>query len=177
MALLFVSAHRHSRPLVVGLIILTLGLGGCGWFSPLERPTDPSPEAPTAPDPSPDPPAVEAPRPAPTEPEAPLPDNLVQQWEPLSNVLLTFGPMTVTPDQVQWGSGQTSDYTVISADDGYVLALTDIPNFYDTPNPYIRLIPKTSEMGETTAVEVAFYESEASLKAGEYIMYGSYFLN
>ena len=101
----------------------------------------------------------------------------MQQWEPLSNVLLTFGPMTVTPNQVQWGSGQTSDYTVISADDGYVLALTDTPNLYDTPTPYIRLIPKTSEMGETTAVEVAFYESEASLQAGEYIMYGSYFLN
>ncbi|HIK46728.1 MAG TPA: hypothetical protein IGR64_17915 [Leptolyngbyaceae cyanobacterium M65_K2018_010] len=106
-----------------------------------------------------------------------LPANLVKRWEPLSNVLLAFGPMTITTGEVQWGSGQSSPYTLVSSEGGFLLKLESVPQFYDTPNPYIKLIPKTNEAGTVTTVEVAFYESEAQMKKDEYIMYGSYFVN
>ncbi len=107
---------------------------------------------------------------------ASLPDTLTRQWEPASNVLFTFGSMTITPDQVQWSSGQSSPYTVVSTEDGYLLQLESNPTFYETQNPYIKLLPKTDETGGTTSVDVAFYESRDKAASDEYIMYGSYFV-
>ena len=107
---------------------------------------------------------------------ATLPDTLTRQWEPASNVLFTFGAMTITPDQVQWSSGQSSPYTVVSTDGGYLLQLESNPTFYETQNPYIKIIPKTDETGGTTSVDVAFYESTAKAESDDYIMYGSYFV-
>lgn len=107
---------------------------------------------------------------------AALPDTLTRQWEPASSVLFTFGPMTVTPNEVQWESGQTSAYTVVSMDGGYLLELESSPSFYDTPNPFIKLIPKTDEAGTTTSLDIAFYESQSKADSDEYIMYGSYFV-
>lgn len=137
----------------------------------------PDPAAPTAP-PSPDSDTV-TPAPETTtavQPGPALPDTLTRQWEPASNVLFTFGPMTVTPSQVQWGSGQSSAYTVVSTEAGYLLRLESSPTFYETPNPYIKLMPETDESGGTTSIDVAFYESKAQAESNEYIMYGSYFV-
>ena len=55
-----------------------------------------------------------------------------------------------------------------------MLQLEANPKFYDTPNAYLKLIPKTNEAGATTGVDVAFYESEAQVQTDEYVMYGSY---
>jgi hypothetical protein len=158
----------------------TLAPGGMAPGDPTsgEKPAtvEPSPTATPQPTPTPDG-VTQAPTATPPTPAMTLPDHLVQQWEPTSNVLTTFGPMTVTAGQVEWGSGQRSAYTLISADDGFLLRLEANPKFYDTPNPYIKLIPKTDPAGGVTAVEVAFYESEAQMQKDEYIMYGSYFVN
>lgn len=107
---------------------------------------------------------------------ATLPDTLTRQWEPASNVLFTFGSMTITPDQVQWSSGQSSSYTVVSTDQGYLLKLEANPVLYETETPYIQLMPQTNDAGETTSVDVAFYESDAQAASNDYIMYGSYFV-
>jgi hypothetical protein len=108
--------------------------------------------------------------------DATLPDTLTRQWEPASSVLFTFGPMTITPNQVQWESGQSSAYRVVSMDGGYLLELEESPSFYDTPNPFIKLIPKKDEAGNTTSLDIAFYESQGKAESEEYIMYGSYFV-
>jgi hypothetical protein len=113
----------------------------------------------------------------PANPAAQLPDTLVKQWEPVSNVLVAFGTMTVTPSEVTWSSGQSSPYTLVSTEGGFLLKLETSPKFYDTPNPFIKLIPETNETGAVTSIEVAFYDSEAQLQKDEYIMYGSYFVN
>lgn len=135
----------------------------------------PEPNVPASSD-SPEP-VAQAPANAPTAQSGPiLPDALKRQWEPASNVLFTFGSMTITPDQVQWGSGQSSAYTVVSTDGGYLLQLESIPSFYETKNPYIKLIPQTDASGGTTSMDVAFYESDAKARNNEYIMYGSYFV-
>ena len=107
---------------------------------------------------------------------ASLPDTLTRQWEPASNVLFTFGAMTITPNEVQWKGGQSSPYTVVSTEGGYLLELESSPSFYDTPNPYIKLMPKTDEAGNTTSLDIAFYESQSKVDSEEYIMYGSYFV-
>jgi hypothetical protein len=95
----------------------------------------------------------------------------------MSNVLLAFGPMTITSGDITWGSGQTSPYTLISTEGGFLLKLEADLQFYDTTNPYVKLIPKTDESGTITTVEVAFYEGEAQAQRDEYIMYGTYFVN
>jgi hypothetical protein len=183
-ALLSILKRAINVPRPLALVLgLTLGLGGCWWLPGFDRPQPqdpaPAPEPPGAAEPGQPaeaPPTAETPTTAPSVPGATLPDALVQEWEPLSNVLLTFGPMTVTANQVEWGSGQVSDYTVISTtEEGFLLALHDNPSFYDTPNPYIRLMPNHGETGEITSLEVAFFDTEANLQADEYIMYGSYF--
>jgi len=135
---------------------------------------NPTPEA--APTASPDP-IAQAPNQVPANPTAQLPDTLVKQWEPISNVLVAFGTMTVTPSEVTWSSGQSSPYTLVSTEGGFLLKLETSPKFYDTPNPFIKLIPETNETGAVTSIEVAFYDSEAQLQKDEYIMYGSYFVN
>jgi hypothetical protein len=105
-----------------------------------------------------------------------LPDALTRQWEPASSVLFTFGPMTITPNEVQWSSGQSSAYTLVSTEGGYLLELESSPSFYDTPNPFIKLIPKIDESGSVTSMDIAFYESQSKVDSEEYIMYGSYFV-
>ncbi len=191
------SAH----PALAGgllLLTMTLVLGGCRSSapptaeSPVPTATTPAPAvAPTA-APAPEPLATTAPEPlaaqsnstvAPTAPAtAPaisigtLPDTFIKEWQPLSNVLVAFGPMTLTPDQVQWGSGQTSPYTLISTEGGYLLRLTANPGFYDAPTAYIKLMPKADANGAATSMDVAFYADDSQLlKQDEYIMYGSYF--
>lgn len=106
--------------------------------------------------------------------ESPLPNSLLKAWEPASQVLYEFGEMTITADQVRWAKGQSSAYTVVSTDDGYLLNLTSAPSFFDTAHPYIRLEPQ-ADGGTISEVEVAFYENEAAAKQDQYIMYGSYF--
>ncbi|NJL49697.1 MAG: hypothetical protein HC929_22525, partial [Leptolyngbyaceae cyanobacterium SM2_5_2] len=103
--------------------------------------------------PQPSTPVPQAPTQAPANPTAQLPNTLVNQWEPMSNVLLTFGTMTVTPSEVTWSSGQRSAYTLISTDGGFLLKLETSPKFYDTPNPFIKLIPETNEAGAITSIE------------------------
>jgi hypothetical protein len=105
-----------------------------------------------------------------------LPQPYLKQWEPSSNVLMTFGTMTITPDQVQWDSGQTSAYTVVGTDNGYLLKLASNPKFYDTNHPYIRLIPETDENGAMDSLAVAFYDNESTAQSDSYMMYGSYFV-
>ena len=95
-------------------------------------------------------------------------------WQSLSKVLLSFGAMTLTPTEVKWGSGQTSPYTVLNQEGGFLLQLAANPKFYDTPSAYLKLIPKTNEAGAITGVDVAFYETEAQVQTDEYAMYGSY---
>lgn len=82
--------------------------------------------------------------------------------------------MTVTPDQVQWNSGQASPYTLVSTEGGYLLRLESSPSFYDTQNQYIKLIPKADTSGAATSIEIAFYPGETQLQSDEYVMYGSY---
>ena len=152
--------------------------------APLDVSTAPPSESPTEPAPTVEPPPEATPAPVPEAPNTtapvqsePLPDALVQQWEPMSNVLLAFGPMTVTAGEIAWGSGQTSPYTLVSTEGGFLLKLAANPSFYDIANPYVKLIPKTDASGAVTSVEVAFYEGEAQAQRDEYIMYGSYFVN
>ncbi len=133
---------------------------------------------------APTPPTATAPTPAPTAPTttpgtapatATLPDALIHEWQPLSNVLLAFGTMAITPNQVEWSSGQRSPYTLVSTEGGYLLRLESSPSFYDTQNQYIRLMPKANATGAATSLEIAFFPSEAQLQRDEYVMYGSYF--
>ncbi len=199
------AAIGFWRQMVALGIVVSLGLAGCGGASktteapaPAESPAEvpPATEAPTAavptapnsatqPEPavSPAPVPTTAPAPAaPAPPTAPstsgtaLPDTLVKQWQPLSNVLTSFGPMTVTPTEVQWGNGQSSPYTVVSTDGGYLLSLAADPKLYDTVTPFIKLMPKTDDTGATTSMDVAFFDSEAKMQSNDYIMYGSYFV-
>ncbi len=137
-------------------------------------PGEPTPAATPAPGSDP---VAQAPTEVPASPGAPLPDPLVNQWEPMSNVLVAFGTMTITPSQVTWSSGQSSSYSLVSTEGGFLLKLEANPRFYDTPNPFIKLIPETNEAGVVTSIDVAFYDSEAQLQKDEYIMYGSYFGN
>ena len=193
------SAHPA---LAGGLLLLTVALvlGGCRSSAP---PTAESP-APTATAPATAPAAAPTAAPAaqPTPTTAPeplaaqsnstvaptapatapaisigtLPDTFIKEWQPLSNVLVAFGPMNLTPDQVQWGSGQTSPYTLVSTEGGYLLRLTANPGFYDAPTAYIKIIPKADANGAATSMDVAFYTDDSQLlKQDEYIMYGSYF--
>jgi hypothetical protein len=181
----------------VASLLLVMGVVGCDRASEMSSPTAPptespsesssnsSPDSPPEPAPTVDPP----PTPAPQEPveqtpnitppvqRDPLPDTLVKHWEPMSNVLLAFGPMTITSGDITWGSGQTSPYTLISTEGGFLLKLEANPSFYDINHPYIKLIPKTDESGAITTVEVAFYEGEAQAQRDEYMMYGTYFVN
>lgn len=193
------SAHPA---LAGGLLLLTVALvlGGCRSSAPptAESPaptaTAPATAGATAPTAAPaaQPTPTTAPEPlaaqsnstvAPTAPAtAPaistgtLPDTFIKEWQPLSNVLVAFGPMTLTPDQVQWGSGQTSPYTLVSTEGGYLLRLTANPGFYDAPTAYIKIIPKADANGAATSMDVAFYTDDSQLlKQDEYIMYGSYF--
>ena len=192
------SAHPA---LAGGLLLLTVALvlGGCRSSAPptAESPaptaTAPATAGATAPTAAPaaQPTPTTAPEPlaaqsnstvAPTAPAtAPaisigtLPDTFIKEWQPLSNVLVAFGPMTLTPDQVQWGSGQTSPYTLVSTEGGYLLRLTANPGFYDAPTAYIKIIPKADANGAATSMDVAFYTDEAKLQIDEYVMYGSYF--
>ncbi|MFM7219500.1 MAG: hypothetical protein ACKO21_04660 [Nodosilinea sp.] len=147
----------------------------------------PSPEAisqnPTvSPSPAPGPqaaapqttPATPAPKAADQRATLQLPAALMTDWQPLSKVLLSFGTMTLTPTEVKWDSGQTSPYTVLNQEGGFLLQLAANPKFYDTPSAYLKLIPKTNEAGAITGVDVAFYETEAQVQTDEYAMYGSY---
>ncbi len=120
-------------------------------------------------------PSTEPVPPTNTPTAATLPNTLINDWQPLSNVLLAFGSMTVTPDQVQWGSGQISSYRLVSTEGGYLLELEARPSFYETQNQYIKLIPKTDTSGAADSIEVAFYTDASQLENDEYIMYGSYF--
>lgn len=149
----------------------------------LEVPT-PTPEDPVArPSPtptatitaSPTPTATSPPQAAPTTSQAAqLPDTLTQTWQPASNVLLTFGAMTITATEIRWGSGQSSSYEVVARDgDEYLLKLTSAPSFYDTPHPYIRL--RLRPGNGASEVEVAFYESEQDARQDAMLMLGSYF--
>lgn len=194
-----------GRVLVVGLLLGTGLLGGCRGQAPTadtpEPVATPTPSAPiptpTVPVPTPTPtptdsptpsePITTAPTPAPTPPTAmapntaqntaTLPNPFIKQWEPQSNVLLAFGAMTITPDQVKWTKGQSSPYTVISTDGGYLLKLEATPNFYDTPYSYIKLIPKTDANGGFNSIDVAFYENLDQTQRDEYVMFGGYFVN
>jgi hypothetical protein len=142
--------------------------------SPTTPPTEP---APTVEPPAPQAPVSQAPTTTPPIQSELLPDALVNQWEPMSNVLLAFGPMTITSGEMTWGSGQTSPYTLISTEGGFLLKLEANPQFYDTNHPYVKLIPKTDDSGAITTVEVAFYEGETQAQRDEYMMYGTYFVN
>ncbi|NJL45082.1 MAG: hypothetical protein HC922_03665 [Leptolyngbyaceae cyanobacterium SM2_3_12] len=194
------SGRRRGRLfyLVTLLALGSLALGGCRNDTatapealapgnspdvpPMEEasPASPTPaETPTAaPLTAPTAPVSQAPAPATGPPSqgTALPDALLKEWQPLSDVLAAFGPMTLTSTEVTWGSGQSSPYTVISSEGGYLLQLSAAPSFYDIPNPYIKLMPKTNASGVATSMELAFYESDAKLKGDEYIMYGSYFV-
>jgi hypothetical protein len=146
--------------------------------SPTTPPTTPPTEpAPTVEPPAPQAPVSQVPTTTPPIQSELLPDALVNQWEPMSNVLLAFGPMTITSGEMTWGSGQTSPYTLISTEGGFLLKLEANPQFYDTNHPYVKLIPKTDDSGAITTVEVAFYEGETQAQRDEYMMYGTYFVN
>ncbi|MBU6230227.1 MAG: hypothetical protein KGQ93_11085 [Cyanobacteria bacterium REEB459] len=177
--------------LVVGCVVLV----GCGRSPSPSPPTAPTtspaatPPPAVAPAPTPTPPLsapVTPPTPAapqsvtpPSRPAAPagarLPEALIKQWEPMSNVLVAFGPLTLKAEAIEWGGGQSTPYSLISQEDGWVLKLETAPKFYDTAYSYIKLIPKPGG-GTPTGVDVAFYENTAQLKSNQYTMYGSYFL-
>lgn len=170
----------RSRPIwLPGLLVASaIALASCqgqqSETDPLEEPgLTPTPAITTAPTPTPTPisPAPEA---APNAASSPLPNTLVKTWEPVSNVLYEFGPMTLTTNQITWSSGQSSQYTLISSDTGYLLQLDPVPSFFDTPNPFVKLIPKTDAAGVVEQIEVAFYENEQKAKSDEYIMFGTY---
>ncbi len=171
------------------LVLLSLGLLGCRAGQPPDRVAvtttpAPSPEAisqnPTvSPSPAPGPQATApqttpAPKAADQRATLQLPAALMTDWQPLSKVLFSFDAMTLTPTEVKWGSGQTSPYTVLNQEGGFLLQLAANPKFYDTPSAYLKLIPKTNEAGAITGVDVAFYETEAQVQTDEYAMYGSY---
>lgn len=190
-----------------GVLVLTLGgllLTGCQRGGEVAEPdqsaTVPEPSVDTRPttEPTAEPPApvagAEAPEPdqapstapdtvaaqpnnPPSVQAAALPETLVKTWEPFSEVLYTFGTMRITPNAVEWSSGQSSPYTVVSTDNGYLLKLESAPSFYDMAHPYLRLLPETNESGNVTDVEARFYENEAKATSGEAVMVGGYFVN
>ncbi|MBW4460166.1 MAG: hypothetical protein KME47_08005 [Nodosilinea sp. WJT8-NPBG4] len=165
---------RWAMAIAAGVAIV-----GCRPSTPPQTEAiNPAPAAPTASAPEPVARPTETPTATPaapaTTPTATLPNALVKEWQPLSDVLLAFGPMTLTPDQVQWGSGQTSPYTLVSTEGGYLLELEANPSFYDTQNRYIKLIPK-SDANASDSIEVAFYTNADQLQSDEYVMYGGYF--
>ena len=181
---------------MVASLLLVTGVGGCDRASeapspapitaaPAEpssnsssgSPTEPAPTVEPPPTPNPQEPVGQAPNTTAPVQSEPLPAALVKQWEPMSNVLFAFGPMTITSGDITWGSGQTTPYTLISTEGGFLLKLEANPSFYDINHPYIKLIPKTDESGAITTVEVAFYEGEAQAQRDEYMMYGTYFVN
>ena len=177
-----ILARARYQPALVGLLLAAVvgaAIAGCRpGTSPPPAAIEPTPPAPSEPAPEPvatEPPATPATPNATPSSSATLPDTLIHEWQPLSNVLLAFGTMTVTPDQVQWSSGQSSPYTLVGTEGGYLLRLESSPSFYDTQNQYIKLIPKSDTSGAATSIEIAFYPSEAQLQSDEYIMYGSYF--
>ena len=144
-------------------------------------PDTPAQETPPSAQPEPAPPAstvsdapepsVQASQPTSTA-DASLPETLVKTWEPLSEVLYSFGPMTITPTEIRWDEGQTSSYEVVSVAEGsYLLKLSAVPSFYDTPNPYLKLTPEAGSQ----EVEVYFYETETDANQDAYIMLGTYF--
>lgn len=196
--LLSLLGRRWGQRVLLGCLVVSVGMvTGCG-SSPDTATAPPSPNAsPETAVATPEPPAPDqtqaaAPEPTPAITSAPdttatapksapatgekLPNALLKGWEPESAVLFEFGKMTVTPDRVEWNSGQSSPYTVVSSTDGgYLLKLESPPSFFDTPHPYIKLIPKTDDSGAVTSVEVAFYENEAAAQSDQYVMFGSYF--
>jgi len=171
-------------------VLLSLGLLGCRAGQPPDQSTvtttpAPSPQAvrqnPTAlPSPAPVPQSSAVPQTTPAPKSVnqgatpQLPAALITDWQPISKVLFSFGAMTVTPTEITWDSGQTSPYRVLNQEGGFLLQLEANPKFYDAPNAYLKLIPKTNEAGAITGVDVAFYESEAQVQTDEYVMYGSY---
>lgn len=165
-----------SGLLVASAIALASCQGQQSETDPLEEPgLTPTPAITTAPTPTPTPtPISPAPQAAPNAASSPLPNTLVKTWEPVSNVLYEFGPMTLTANQITWSSGQSSQYTLISSDTGYLLKLEPVPSFFDTPHPFVKLIPKAGAAGAVDQVEVAFYENEQKAKSDEYIMFGTY---
>lgn len=178
-------SQRQRRPTLAGWVLAVVAgaaIAGCRPnTSPPPAAVNPTPVAPTAPaEPAPEPAVTQPPAATPAAPDttpsssAALPDTLIREWQPLSNVLLAFGTMTVTPDQVQWSSGQASPYTLVSTEGGYLLRLESSPSFYDTQNQYIKLISKADTSGGATSIEIAFYPGETQLQSDEYIMYGSY---
>ncbi|HEY9878093.1 MAG TPA: hypothetical protein V6D29_06535 [Leptolyngbyaceae cyanobacterium] len=187
------AAHRFTT-LCTGLLVLgVITLAGCqNKTSQREANTDPTPiiTAPQAtPEVTPQSPsasqssssAAEKATPEASIAAAPsattnsqLPEALVKQWEPLSNVLFEFGAMSITPSSITWNSGQTSSYSVVEHSDGYLLKLDAAPKFFDTTQPYIKLIPKQDETGAVREVEVAFYENQQKAESDEYIMFGTY---
>ncbi len=154
-------------------LVAALVLGSCRPSVPPQgtAPPAPAPES-TTPTPEPSAPSTAAP---PATDTASLPTTLMQEWQPLSKVLVAFGSMTINASQVQWGSGQTSTYSLVSIEGGYLLKLDDNPAFYDSPNQYIKLILKPDSPVASASVEVAFYTDETQVKDDEYVMYGSYF--
>ncbi|TVQ09595.1 MAG: hypothetical protein EA368_09170 [Leptolyngbya sp. DLM2.Bin27] len=139
-------------------------------------PFQPQAESPAPPETAQPAPPVEPTPATPTNaPAATLPNALVAEWQPLSNVLLAFGSMTITPDQVQWSSGQSSPYQLVGTEGGYLLELEARPSFYDTQNQFIKLMPQADTNGAADSIEVAFYPDASHLQRDEYIMYGSYF--
>ncbi|MGB5971975.1 MAG: hypothetical protein WBG38_01585 [Nodosilinea sp.] len=175
-----VPAWQRRPILASGLLAVVAGaaIAGCRSSAPPPAAVVPDSTAPANAVPKPSPPQATSTPVAPntTAAAAPsLPDTFIHEWQPLSNVLLAFGTMSLTSDQVQWSSGQTSPYILISTEGGYLLRLESSPSFYDTQNQYIKLIPKADTSGAADSIEIAFYTDEAQLKSDEYIMYGSYF--
>jgi hypothetical protein len=168
MALTVAPRPQQNRLASVGVVVITivLAMGGCRPSAPPQVDDNPNSAVPAAPSQ------------AETMPEpslAVLPQELVAEWQPLSDVLLIFGPMTVTADDISWGSGQSSSYSLISTEGGYLIQLEDSPSFYDTQTPYIKLIPKAAS-DSSSSVEVAFYTDANQLSSDGYVMYGSYFV-
>lgn len=163
------------------LFLITLGLLSCGGGeppAPLSDPSTPGPEI-VSPKTAVEPaglPTTTTPQTTGQAATVQLPNTLIADWQPMSKVLLTFGVMTVTPTQIQWDSGQSSPYAVVNQDGGFLLKLETNPQFYDSPHPYLKLIPKVNQTGTVTGVDAAFYESEAQVESDDYVMYGSYFL-
>ncbi|MBE9141200.1 hypothetical protein IQ254_29040 [Nodosilinea sp. LEGE 07088] len=159
---------RRSRLASVGVVVIAaaLAMGGCRPSAPPQVDDAPNSAVPAAPS------QAES---IPESALAALPQRFVAEWQPLSDVLLVFGPMTVTADEISWGSGQSSPYALIGTEGGYLLQLEASPSFYDTQTPYIKLIPKAaSDLSDS--IEVAFYTDASQLPGDDYVMYGAYFV-
>ncbi|MEO1070619.1 MAG: hypothetical protein AAFW95_16170 [Cyanobacteria bacterium J06638_6] len=168
MALTVAPRSQQSRIASVGVVVITivLAMGGCRSSAPPQGDGTPNSAVPAAPSQA---------EPIPEPSLAVLPQRLVAEWQPLSDVLLVFGPMTVTADDISWGSGQSSPYSLMDTEGGYLLQLEASPSFYDTQTPYIKLIPKAAS-DSSSSIEVAFYTDANQLPSDEYVMYGSYFV-